>query len=157
MSSIECKQGFTIATATSTLPLVIRIVEDLVCLSQEISDTQERLAFTVSDRDDQADVYLNELQAVKVETDKKSRRLESCIDELLELNMLTACVDQGFVDFPARRSGQKICLCWQLGEPSVTHWHGVDESCSQRRLVDLQLVQKSVERQLSSSSSVLKP
>ena len=48
MTPIECKQGFTIATATATLPLVSRIVDELVSLAQEISDTQERLAFTVS-------------------------------------------------------------------------------------------------------------
>ena len=157
MSSIEGKQGFTIATATATLPLVSRIVEDLVSLSHDISDTQERLAFTVSDRDSRTNVYSNELRAVKIQMDKKSVRLESCIDELLELNTLTGNVSEGFVDFPACRSGQRICLCWELGEQSVTHWHGVDESCKQRRLVDLQLVQKSVERQLSSSNSVLKP
>ena len=157
MSLDECQQGFTIATATATLPLVIPIIEDIVCLSKEISDTQERLAFAVSDPDDQANVYSKELRSVKVETDKKSLRLEKCIDELLELNMLTVCVEQGFVDFPAARNGQKICLCWQLGEKRVTHWHGVDETCSQRKLVDLQLVQKSVERQFLNSSSVLKP
>ena len=157
MSSTKTKQGFTIATATATLPLVSQIVENLVCLSQEISDTQERLAFTVSDHDDQTNVYSNELRSVRVETDKKSLRLEKCIDELLELSALTSSAEQGYVDFPASRSGQKICLCWQLGEPSVTHWHGVDEACSQRRLVDLQLVLKSVERQSANSNSVLKP
>jgi len=154
---VERKQDFTIATASAMLPLVSRIVENVVSLSQEISDTQERLAFTVSDRNDQANVYSEELHAVQAETDKKSLLLERCIDELLELNTLTGSVEQGFVDFPARKSGQKICLCWQQGEQSVTHWHGVDEACSQRRLVDLQLVQRSVERQLASSSSVLKP
>ena len=157
MSSTECKEGFTIATATATLPLVSRILEELVSLSQEIADTQERLAFTVSDRDNQTDVYSNELRSVRVETDKKSLRLEKCIDELLDLNTRPGRANEGFVDFPARRGGQDICLCWQLGESSVTHWHGVDESCNQRRLVDLQLVQKSVERQLLNSSSVLKP
>ena len=157
MSSIECKPGFTIATATATLPLVSRIVKDLVALSREISDTHERLAFTVSDRENRTDVYSKELHSVRAETDKKSLRLKNCVDELLELNALTERVNEGFVDFPARRSGQDICLCWKQGESSVTHWHGVDESCKQRRLVDLQLVQKSVERQLSSSNSVLKP
>ena len=157
MSSIECKRDFTIATATTTLPLVSRIVEDLVALSQEISDTQERLAFTVSDRDNRSDVYSKELLSVRAETDKKSLRLKNCVDELLQLNVLTERVREGFVDFPALRNGQEICLCWQPGEQRVTHWHGVDESCKQRRLVDLQLVQKSVERQLSNSNSVLKP
>ena len=116
MPSTETKQGFTIATATATLPLVSQIVESLVGLSQEISDTQERLAFTVSDHEDQTNVYSNELRSVRAETDKKSLRLEKCFDELLELNTFTSGAEQGFVDFPACRSGQKICLCWQLGE-----------------------------------------
>lgn len=148
---LKCKEGFTIATANATLPLVRRIVEDVVTLSQEISDTQERLAFTVSDRDDLADEYSKELRAVEAETEKKSLLLESCIDELLELNTLTGSVREGFVDFPASRDGQKICLCWQLGEPEVMYWHCVDEACNHRQLVDLPLVHKSVERQFSNS------
>ena len=77
MALTENKQGFTIATATAMLPLVSRIVDELVILAQEISDTQERLAFTVSDRDNQVDVYSKELRAVEVETDKKSLLLEA--------------------------------------------------------------------------------
>lgn len=157
MAFIKNKQGFTIATATATLPLVSRIVDELVTLSQEISDTQERLAFMVSDREKQANVYSKELRSVEAETDKKSLLLEKCIDELLELNTITSNVAEGFVDFPALRNEEKICLCWRQGEEKVMHWHLIDESCKQRRLVDLQLVQKSVERQLASAASVLKP
>ena len=148
MASIKNKQGFTIATATATLPLVSRIVDELVTLSREISDTQERLAFIVSDRDKQADVYSKELRSVEAETDKKSLLLEKCIDELLELNTITGNVAEGFVDFPALRNEEKICLCWRQGEEKVMHWHLIDEPCKQRRLVDLQLVQKSVELSL---------
>lgn len=157
MTSIESKQGFTIATATATLPLVSRVVDELVSLAQDISDTQERLSHTVSDRENQTNVYSKELRSVEAETDKKSLRLEACIDELLELNTLTGSVTEGFVDFPALRNEEKICLCWQQGEEKVMHWHFIDESCKQRRLVDLQLVQKSVERQFGNTTSVLKP
>ncbi len=157
MTPIECKQGFTIATATATLPLVSRIVDELVSLAQEISDTQERLAFTVSDRENQTDIYSKELRSVESEMAKKSIRLAECTDELLELNTLTESVTDGFVDFPAIRNEEEICLCWRRGESEVMHWHFVDEPCRQRRLVDLQLVQRSVERQLASAASVLKP
>ena len=156
MTLIDNKQGFTIATATATLPLVKRIVGELVTLAQEISDTQERLAYTVSDRENQVDVYSKELRSVEAETEKKSLLLEGCMNELLELNVLTGSVTEGFVDFPALRNQEKICLCWRQGEEKVMHWHLIDEPCKQRRLVDLQLVQKSVERQLASAASVLK-
>ena len=157
MPPIECKQGFTIATSTATLPLVSRIVDELVSLAQEISDTRERLTFTVSDRNNQTNVYSKELRAVEAEMAKKSLRLARCTNELQELGTLTENVTEGFVDFPAIKNEQKICLCWRQGESEVMHWHFADESCKQRRLVDLQLVQKSVERQIASAASVLKP
>ena len=157
MPPTECKQGFTIATSTATLPLVSRIVDELVSLAQEISDTRERLTFTVSDRNNQTNVYSKELRAVEAEMAKKSLRLACCTDELQELGTLTENVTEGFVDFPAIRNEQEICLCWRQGEPEVMYWHFADESCKHRRLVDLQLVQKSVERQIASATSVLKP
>ena len=32
-------------------------------------------------------------------------------------------VDTGLIDFPARRNGEDVCLCWRLGEEAVTWWH----------------------------------
>jgi hypothetical protein len=41
--------------------------------------------------------------------------------------------DIGLVDFPALRDGEEILLCWQLGEPEVAHWHGLEEGFAGRR------------------------
>lgn len=35
-------------------------------------------------------------------------------------------VEQGLVDFPAKRDGEDILLCWKLGEESVAFWHYPD-------------------------------
>lgn len=42
-------------------------------------------------------------------------------------------LDLGLVDFPALREGRPVFLCWKAGEPSIAHWHGVDESFVDRR------------------------
>lgn len=42
--------------------------------------------------------------------------------------------EMGLVDFPARRDGQLVWLCWRLSDPSVAHWHGTDEGYVSRRL-----------------------
>ena len=154
MSFTECKKDFTIETANATLPLIQMITEDVVALNQEISDTRERLAYLVSDRSDNSE-YANEVRSVEAQTDLKSQRLASCFDELLSLNVLPSNASNGHVDFPAMRNGEDVCLCWQLGEAEVTHWHGADEDCCSRRLVDLPLVHTSISR--SFSQAALKP
>ncbi|GAC1654050.1 MAG: hypothetical protein NVS9B12_04400 [Vulcanimicrobiaceae bacterium] len=42
-------------------------------------------------------------------------------------------MDLGLLDFPALREGEPIYLCWKAGEPSIAHWHGIDETFTNRR------------------------
>ena len=32
--------------------------------------------------------------------------------------------ESGLIDFPSRRDGREVFLCWRLGEPDVAYWHG---------------------------------
>lgn len=41
--------------------------------------------------------------------------------------------DQGLIDFPSRRDGRRILLCWRLGEPAVAWWHELSAGFSGRR------------------------
>ena len=42
----------------------------------------------------------------------------------------------GLIDFPARRAGRIVLLSWKVGEPSVGHWHEIEEDHAGRRPVD---------------------
>lgn len=42
----------------------------------------------------------------------------------------------GLLDFPAKRAGRIVFLCWRLGEPSLSHWHEEDAGFAGRRPVD---------------------
>jgi hypothetical protein len=42
-------------------------------------------------------------------------------------------IDLGLVDFPAMLDDEPIYLCWKLGEPAVSYWHGIDEGFSARK------------------------
>jgi len=37
------------------------------------------------------------------------------------------------VDFYSLRDDEPVFLCWQFGEPAVTHWHPLDEGFSARQ------------------------
>ena len=42
-------------------------------------------------------------------------------------------LDRGLLDFPARREGEEILLCWHVGEDEIRFWHGVDEGFAGRK------------------------
>jgi hypothetical protein len=41
--------------------------------------------------------------------------------------------DTGLIDFPARRDGRLVYLCWRPDEERVTHWHEVDAGFGGRK------------------------
>jgi hypothetical protein len=42
----------------------------------------------------------------------------------------------GLLDFPARRAGRVVLLCWRVGEPRLDHWHEMDAGLAGRQPVD---------------------
>lgn len=42
----------------------------------------------------------------------------------------------GLLDFPARRAGRVVLLCWKVGEPSVGHWHEAEVGFAGRQPLD---------------------
>jgi hypothetical protein len=41
--------------------------------------------------------------------------------------------ESGLVDFPGERDGERVWLCWLVGEDRVAHWHPLDAGFSSRR------------------------
>jgi hypothetical protein len=39
----------------------------------------------------------------------------------------------GLVDFPHRRDGRIVNLCWKHGEARIRYWHGLDEGYAARK------------------------
>ena len=54
-------------------------------------------------------------------------------EQLEELEVLVRDLDRGLVDFPALVDGQEVYLCWQLDEPEIHHWHGLESGFAGRR------------------------
>jgi hypothetical protein len=58
------------------------------------------------------------------------------VERVNELGCLVKDVELGLVDFYAMQDDEPVFLCWQFGEPAVTHWHGVDEGYAGRRPIE---------------------
>lgn len=65
------------------------------------------------------------------------RQASATLRDELELlaveNILLRDPETGLVDFPAEREGERVYLCWRLGEERVANWHPLDTGFAGRR------------------------
>jgi len=50
----------------------------------------------------------------------------AAVERVNALGCLVKDLDQGLVDFYSLVDEEPVFLCWQFGEPAVTHWHALD-------------------------------
>ena len=141
---------FSFHSANAMLPLVRSIAKDVHQLLKTIDETKERLSAinitkAASSRapsfsDPKTTPYSREVQSIVDSVDTKQARLDACVKELEDLNLVAPEGDRPFVDFPAIYDGRDACLCWKIGEDKILHWHLPNEPCGDRRPVDLSLV-----------------
>ena len=58
--------------------------------------------------------------------------LKTEVTYLADRGILLRDPDTGLVDFPAERDGERVFLCWRLGEDDVAYYHAEDSGFSGR-------------------------
>jgi hypothetical protein len=131
-------QLFTVDHANRTLPLVRRIVEDIV---REHARWQ-RGALELEHRTSVAkdDVPDPRIATLEREVSAMARELEQFERELAALGIQLKDRRIGLIDFPSELDGRRVLLCWRLGEPSVQFWHDVDTGYAGRQPLSPTLV-----------------
>ena len=115
---------FTVEEANRTLPLVSRIVEDLVREHKLWEDkVREFELATVGSSPEHPDAIAELLQ---MEAQRLATNIEGYIAELNDLGVICKGMGTGLVDFRGRIDGRDAFYCWKLGEVSVLYWHEVD-------------------------------
>ena len=59
--------------------------------------------------------------------------LKAGVEELASRGIILRDPETGLVGFPADRQGERVYLCWRLGEDSVTHFHAERGGHSRRK------------------------
>ncbi|MFC4076349.1 DUF2203 domain-containing protein [Salinithrix halophila] len=60
----------------------------------------------------------------------------SSMERIRETGVLLKDIEKGLIDFPARRNGRDVLLCWRMEEDEVSHWHHPWEGYHYRKEVD---------------------
>jgi hypothetical protein len=103
---------FTPSYAEKVLPEVRDTVERVIAIKKE--------ADVVKDDDEMTDAM---------------ERMEKEIRKLEEMGCILKDMSIGLVDFPAVRLGERVWLCWKLGEEKIAYWHTRNEGSAGRKPV----------------------
>lgn len=120
---------FTLDHANRTLPLVRRIVEDIVRTFAEVAELEKGL---------RTHRPVGELsgQALRDAHTHKFEHLHELVDELTDIGCELKDAQRGLVDFPAEKDGRPIYLCWLLGEDKIAHWHELETGFAGRQPIE---------------------
>lgn len=55
------------------------------------------------------------------------------VQEILEMGVEIKDFDKGLCDFPHKRDGRVVYLCWMKGEETIEWWHDTDTGFSGRQ------------------------
>ena len=124
------RRYFTVEDANRTLPLVRRIVNDIVEDYRRWKDAVHRYELLAGAPTAETDPTPGELHD---EIERIAERIAGYIDELSAIGCLFKGFDDGLVDFYGKRDGRDVFLCWKLGEPAVEHWHEIGDGFAGRQ------------------------
>jgi hypothetical protein len=126
---------FTLAEAERTLPLVRRVVADLIAEYPRWRAAVSRFELlTGGARADWGET--GELVAARDEVTAAAAQINDYLKELEAIGCVFKGFDAGLVDFYSLRDDRPIFLCWKLGEPRIAHWHEVDAGFGGRQPID---------------------
>jgi hypothetical protein len=123
-------QLYTVDRANRTLPLVRRIVEDIVREHARWQDAIGRLDLLLATNTDTVDLRV---AALEREVQTIARDIDGFQAELDALDIQLKDRRLGLVDYPSGMGGRTVLLCWRLGEPEVQFWHEVDAGYAGRQ------------------------
>jgi hypothetical protein len=129
---------FTAEQANEALAEVRPLTEELVEHRRALLELQE-LQSSLNERiaGNGGNVEPRELQDMQERLDEEVAGIARCVAGIHEAGGLVKDLDAGLVDFPARREGVEVLLCWRLGEDEVGYWHGLEEGFSGRKPLPL--------------------
>ena len=122
---------FTVDQANATLPLVRKIVADIV--RQHATWREKILELDLASSNAQAEGSHADADRLEREVQTLAREIAGFQRELDALGIELKDPRLGLVDFPGEMNGRRILLCWRMGEPEVQFWHEVDAGYAGRQ------------------------
>lgn len=123
---------FTINTANAILPEVIKKFELALAKKNEISKLAHQLELCVSTTNS-----FEEYVLLKQRLNSMTTQFYESVENLENTGVVIKSIEQGLLDFPAKRFDEEIWLCWKYGETEIKFWHDKDSGFMGRKPIEI--------------------
>ena len=118
---------FTLSEANETLNFIRPLMDEVQVIREKIMSTQpdawSAIEKSVGNGGSRA------LSQIVVDFEK----LDALVHQILDTGVLIKDVNIGLLDFPARKDGREVYLCWQYGEGEIAFWHEIEAGYAGRQ------------------------
>lgn len=119
---------FTPEEADVMIPEVEKRLRGVTIATEAVAHLTEDLEQSVGE-----DSSILEFMEVKKRLNKALTDMHGSVEYLEDLGCTIKDPEHGLVDFPARRFGEEVWLCWRVGETKISYWHGKREGFTMRK------------------------
>jgi hypothetical protein len=134
---------FTLQQAVELLPQVESAMREALDLKSEYQQAEEAWQGFQRRVMMQGGVLVDRAQMLEHKNRRESSvvHLKETLEKIQEFGCLIKDLDIGLIDFPTLLRGEEVYLCWKLGEPGISFWHGVHEGFRGRKPIDQEFLE----------------
>jgi hypothetical protein len=129
---------FTVEEANAALAELRPLVERMVEHRRNLTEAQRRQAKLVTRiAGNGGDLQPSDLREVAETIQTEADAIAECAEQINAAGVQIKSLEEGLLDFPARRGDEEVLLCWKLGEDEIEYWHGLEEGFAGRKPLPL--------------------
>ena len=127
---------FTLEEANAALTELRPIVERMVQHRRNLTAAQVRQAELVTRiAGNGGDMVPSDLHDLAETIQREADAISDCAEQIDQAGAQVKSLEEGLLDFPAKRGEEDVLLCWKLGEDEIRFWHATDVGFSARKPV----------------------
>ena len=123
---------FSVNDANEILPLVIKKFNYAKKAKAEVMKMEQQLTSEMTPT-----ISLEEYTINKRKLNSSITKFYQSIEDLENTGVSLKGLDEGLLDFPAKRFDEEIWLCWKEGETEIKFWHEKDTGFMGRKPISV--------------------
>jgi len=123
---------FSVNDANEILPLVIKKFDYAKKAKAEVMKMEQQLTSEIT-----STTSLEEYTINKRKLNSSITKFYQSIEDLENTGVSLKGLDEGLLDFPAKRFDEEIWLCWKEGETEIKFWHEKDSGFMGRKPISV--------------------
>ncbi len=123
---------FSVSDANKILPSVIKKFVHAKKMKTEVMKMEKQLSSGITPV-----TSLDEYSILKRKFNSLVTEFYKSIEDLENTGVVLKGIDEGLLDFPAKRFNEEIWLCWKEGETEIKFWHEKDSGFMGRKPISV--------------------